>query len=163
MRTEMLYQILGLTNTDESLISAIAEIGGKVETLSPKNIRELGTDYVNITNRGISLAFQARARFEMSRGTPRGAGPYVLSGIFYYPHGGEDLDPYVGCAPFSASPVSTRDEALLHYGTPDRTEEDEEEIDWDQWSKEARQLRTSYRSDLTISTISVSIPLLPSR
>ncbi len=53
-----------------------------------------------------------------------------------------------------------RDDALTAYGKPDLTEEDDDEIDWDQWIKETRQVRTSYRSDLTISTILVSVPMV---
>ena len=160
MEAENLYLLLGLTNTDETLVAAIASQGGSVENLSPRNIRDLGTDYVNVQNKGISLAFQSRARFEETRGSPRGDGAYVLTTIFYYPNGGEDLEPYMGQAPFASHSVSSRAEALLNYVRPDRTEEDDDEIDWDEWRKDGHQVRVSYFSDLTVSTILVSIPMM---
>lgn len=42
---------------------------------------------------------------------------------------------------------------------PSRTEEDDGEIDWDQWSKDGRQVCASYREDLLIDTVSVSVPM----
>lgn len=159
MSIDNLHQLLGMTNTEQDLISAIAEHGGNVADLSAKNIRELGTDFVNLGDRGLSLAFQARARYEDSRGSPRGEGPYVLVAIFYYPNGGTDLEAYTGPAPFASDGVFNRDDALRVYGKPDRTEEDDDEIDWDQWKKDERQLRASYRADLRIDTVSVSVPM----
>lgn len=159
MNAEDLHLVLGMTNTDQPLISAIAEHGGNVADLSAKNIRELGTDYVNLGEKGLSLAFQSRARFEDSRGQPRGEGPYVLAAIFYYPNGGTDLSPYSGPAPFVSEPLRNREEALSAYGEPTRTEADDDEIDWDQWGREGRQLRANYREDLTIDTVSVSAPM----
>ncbi|ANH67316.1 hypothetical protein [Mitsuaria sp. 7] len=160
MNIEDFHQLLGLSNTDQELVAAIAEHGGNVADLSAKNIRELGTDYVNLSEKGLSLAFQSRARFEDSRGTPRGEGPYVLSGMFYYPHGGTDLSTYAGPAPFASDSVRNREDALRAYGEPSRTEEDDDEIEWDQWSKDGRQLRTSYSEDLQIDTVSVSVPMV---
>ncbi len=77
MKIENLYELLGLTNTDEALVSAIAAHGGNVADLSPKNIRDLGTDYVEISDKGVSLAFQptrdeSRRRIDGLRET----GPY---------------------------------------------------------------------------------------
>jgi hypothetical protein len=160
MNIEDFHQLLGLSNTDQELVAAIAEHGGNVADLSAKNIRELGTDYVNLSEKGVSLAFQSRARFEDSRGAPRGEGPYVLSGMFYYPHGGTDLSTYEGPAPFASEGVRNREDALRAYGAPSRTEEDDDEIEWDQWGKDGRQLRTSYSEDLQIDTVSVSVPMV---
>ena len=160
MRIEGLHELLGLTSMDQTLISAIAEHGGNVSDLSAKNIRELGTDHVNLSEKGLSLAFQSRARFEDSRGQPLGEGPYVLAAMFYYPNGGTDLSAYAGPAPFVSEPVRNREEALRLYGEPSRTESDDDEIDWDQWGRAGRQLRASYREDLTIDTVSVSVPML---
>jgi hypothetical protein len=160
MNIEDFHQLLGMTNANHELISAIGEHGGNVADLSPKNIRELGTDYVNLSEKGLSLAFQSRTRFEGSRGTPRGEGPYVLSGMFYYPHGGTDLGTYTGPAPFASEGIRNRDDALRVYGDPSRTEEDDDEIEWDQWGKDGRQLRASYREDLQIDTVSISVPMV---
>jgi hypothetical protein len=160
MNLEDFHQLLGLSNTDRELIDAIAEHGGNVADLSPEDIRELGTDHLNLSQKGLSLAFQSRVRFEMSRGTPRGEGPFVFGGMFYYPDGGTDLSPYEGPAPFASEGVRNRADALRVYGEPSRTEEDDGEIDWDQWSRDGRQVRASYREDLVIDTVSVSVPMM---
>ncbi|WP_416762582.1 hypothetical protein ACNI65_09400 [Roseateles sp. So40a] len=158
MRIEELHNVLGLTNVDALLQQAIEAAGGSVQVLSPKKIRELGSDFVNINDKGVSLSFLSRGDYEDEHGVPRGAGPYVLACIFYFPFGEGDAQAYEGVAPFADASLKSRDDALRAYGAPHKTEEDEGEIEWDEWIKGGRQLRVSYTSELAIQDISVAVP-----
>lgn len=158
MRIEELHNVLGLTNVDAPLQQAIEAEGGSVQVLSPKKFRDLGSDFVNLNDKGVSLSFLTRSDFEDEHGVPGGAGPYVLSCIFYFPFGEGDAQPYEGVAPFSGAALKSRDDALQAYGAPHKTEDDDGEIEWDEWIKDGRQLRVSYTSELAIQDISVSVP-----
>ena len=160
MKIQDLNQLLGLTNTDQALIDAISQLGGDVAKLSAKKMREEGSDFVNLVDAGVSLAFLTRAGYESDHATPRGAGPFVFGAAFYYPFGGSEVEAFAGPSPFADSTLQTREDALRAYGTPDITEEDDDEIDWDEWEKDGLQVRVSYKSDLRISDISVAVPMV---
>lgn len=153
-------ELLGLTNTDSALINAIAENGGDVTQLSPKKVRELGSDFVFLPAKGVVLSFATRAKFESSYDTtPRGDGPYVLTTMFCYPYGSEHVDAYVDIAPLSECVVRDRKDALAAYGEPARTKGSDDEVVWDQWRLNGIQVRTTYDDERSVLTISVSIPM----
>lgn len=160
MNIENIHQLLGLSNTDAQIIEAIEANGGSVSTLSPKKLSSEGSDFVHLKAKGVSLTFVPRAAFQMRRGEPRGDGPYIFAGAFFYPAGAEDVDAYSGIAPFGQAQVATREDALRVYGEPQRSMEDDDVFEWDQWMFDGRQVRTNYSDGVQIDNISVSVPMV---
>lgn len=160
MNIENIHQLLGLSNTDAQLTAAIEAHGGTVSELSPKTLSSEGSDFVHLKAKGVSLTFVPRAAFQLKRGEPRGGGPYIFAGAFFYPAGDDHVDGYAGIAPFGQSAVTTRESALRVYGAPQRSMEDEAVFEWDQWTFDGRQVRTYYRDGALVDNISVSVPML---
>lgn len=160
MNIENIHQLLGLSNTDAQLADAIQAHGGSVAALSPKTLSAEGSDFVHLKAKGVSLTFVPRAAFELKRGEPRGRGPYIFAGAFFYPAGDDHVDGYAGIAPFGQSAVTTRESALCVYGEPQRSMEDEAVFEWDQWTFDGRQVRTYYRDGALVDHISVSVPMM---
>lgn len=154
-------QLLGLTTTDAALIEAVKANGGDVSTLSAKKVKELGSDFISMSSAGIVLSLVSRSMFELDHERePGGDGPYVVTTAFHYVQGSDDVEPYVGEAPFANVAIKTREEALATYGDPARTKGDEGEVVWDQWLINELQLRVTYDDDQAITIISVSIPMV---
>lgn len=128
-------------------------------SLSEKKLSSEGSDFVHLKAKGVSLTFVPRAAFQLKRGEPRGDGPYIFAGAFFYPAGAADVDAYVGIAPFGQSAVATREDALRVYGKPQRSMEDDDVFEWDQWTFVGRQVRTYYSDGAQIDNISVSVPM----
>ena len=159
MKLEKFSELLGWTTTDADLVSAVKSYGVSVEDLSKSELSETGQDFLFLKAEGLELSFSPRARFTVTRGEPKGSGPVVLTGMFYRPTGSDDVDPYQGPAPFAKESIQSREDALRLYGKPEKTEEDDGEIDWDQWKFEGFQVRVYYRGP-EIHSISVSVPML---
>ncbi|QPF71794.1 hypothetical protein G8A07_01835 [Roseateles sp. DAIF2] len=161
-----LPSLLGLTELDAPLIAAILAYttpaaGAPVPTeLSQKRKKEIRSGFVLLKEQGVVMAFSPREAHAADYGEPRGAGTQVLSGLFYYPVGSEEVEPYEGDAPFANQPIETRDEALAAYGAPSDGEADDDEdgFEWEQWQIDGRELSLDYDEDGTVLTITVALP-----
>lgn len=160
MQLEQFPMLLGLSNTDDAVIRAIAAHDASVTELSAKKLSAEGSDFVELKAKGLSLAFVPRSAFEQRRGTPCGAGPYILAGLLYHPAGANGMDAYTGSAPLAQGTVHSRDQAQQAYGPPERSMDDDGVPEWDQWTIEGRQLRINYRDGNAVESISISVPLL---
>lgn len=160
MTPDRLFTLVGMTNTDSAVIDAIQAHGGSIDALSPTKLKEQTTDFVQLTDLGIALAFTPREFFSRNYRDPIGAGPYAMSGVFYYPNGAAKVSAYRGPLPFSSGPVSNRDEALAAFGAPLETEEEDGDVYWDLWIKgDGRQLKVDYNDELKVKTVLVSFPM----
>lgn len=133
MTPDLFPQLLGLTISDEALHQAIAPHAAGDAALTPARIQKLKTDFLMLTELGVVFSFSNRDAYQRDYGAPRGEGAKVLSGIFYYPQGSEEVEPYEGPSPLSEAPVETREEALAAYGEPDASDGEEDAIEWEQW------------------------------
>ncbi len=158
-------QLLGLTNTDEALIAAIMANASGDAKLTPKKVQDLTADFVMLRQAGVVMSFSTRETHTSDFGAPRGDGPRVLSGLFYYPLGSEEVDPYAGIAPLAAGPVRTREDALAAYGEPtdsemDDADGDDDAIEWEQWHLQGVELTADYDDDEQVVTLTVSLPMV---
>lgn len=160
MSIENIHQLLGLSNTDAQIVEAIEAHEGSISSLSAKKLSSEGSDFVHLKSKGVSLTFVPRAAFQLKRGEPRGDGPYIFAGAFFYPAGAADVDAYMDIAPFGQAAVATREDALRVYGEPERSMEDDDVFEWDQWTFDGRQVRTYYSDGAQIDNISVSVPMM---
>lgn len=148
--------LIGFTNTDPVLLDALHANGGDTASLTPRRFREYGAAAVSLPHLGVELSFSPRATYASERGQPRGNGPYVLDGIFYMLGDGEST--YAGLPPFASVPIRVRDDALQVYGRPVATDEDGDRIDGDDWRIQGFHLSLTYRHDLSLRQIAVSLP-----
>jgi hypothetical protein len=164
MTPDHLPQLLGLTNTDEALIAAIMANASGDAKLTPKRIQDLKADFVMLRQAGLVMSFSTRETHTSDFGPPRGDGPRVLSGLFYYPMGSEEVDPYEGIAPLAAGRVLTREDALAAYGEPSDGEEEDPEgddvVEWEQWHVQGLELTADYDDDEQVVTLTVSLPMV---
>ncbi|ALV07675.1 hypothetical protein [Roseateles depolymerans] len=158
MTTDQLVHLLGFTNIDGALVEAIKANGSSVDALSPKRMKETTSDYVSLVDKGVVLSFTPREYYSRDYGEPQGAGPFVMTGVFYYPNGSSEVSAYRGPVPFAKGAVLNRDQALLALGEPEETDEEDGEVYWDLWSVESRLLQVSYRKDLSTAAITVCLP-----
>lgn len=159
-----LHTLLGLTEADPPLVAAIlahtAPAGSPAPTeLSQKRKKEIRSGFVLLKDVGVVLSFTPREAHAVDFGEPLGSGTHVLSALFYYPEGSDEVEPYEGDAPFASSPIDTRDAALEAYGAPSDGEEDDGVVDWQQWQIDGRELTADYADDGAVLTITVSLPL----
>jgi hypothetical protein len=159
-----LPRLLGLTELDAPLIAAVlahtTPDGTPVPTeLSQKRKKEIRAGFVHLKEAGVVLSFSPRETHSVDYGEPLGPGTHVLSSIFYYPEGSEEVDPYKGNGPFSTTPVTTREAAVAAYGEAVDAEDDEGVFEWEQWELEGRELTADYADDGAVLTITVSLAL----
>ncbi|OWQ84460.1 hypothetical protein CDN99_24535 [Roseateles aquatilis] len=165
MTPDTLPSLLGLTDADPSLVAAIlahspGNAGGAAPTeLSQKRRREIRAGFVLLKEVGVVMAFASSDAYAADHGAPKGAGGQVLSAVFYYPEGSEEVEPYEGHAPFAAGPVTTREDALREYGEPSDGEEEEGVVEWEQWLVDGLELTADYADDGAVLTITVSPPI----
>jgi len=159
MNADRLFTLVGMTNTDDDVINAIKVNGGSIDSLSPKKLKELTTDFVQLNELGIALAFTPKDFFSRNYREPTGSGPYAMSGVFYYPNGSAKVSAYLGLIPFSNGPVGNREEALAAFGEPQETEEEDGDVYWDVWMKDGRQVKVDYNDELAVKTVLVSFPM----
>lgn len=150
--------MLGMTSVDVPLIEGIQANGGAVSTLSAKKIKEDLSDFVVLKEMGVILAFVGREAFRSSYCEPRGDGEYVMDGVFYYPNGSSSVSSYTGSIPFANGPVRNRDEAILAFGSPESTEEEDGEIYWDIWRRDGIRIKVDYRGEGAVKTVLFSLP-----
>lgn len=153
-------RLLGLTNTDDALIQAVVAHAEGDASLSPAKLQKLRADFVMLEALGVVFAFASREQFQREYGEPRGPGPRVLSGVFYYPEGSDEVEPYEGPAPLLEVAVVDREEALAAYGEPEATEEDSGVVEWDQWSLGGIELGVDYDEDEVVLSLTATLPLL---
>ncbi|MDH0868129.1 hypothetical protein [Mitsuaria sp. GD03876] len=161
-----LHQLLGLTEVDPPLIAALLAHAPPAGTpapteLSQKRKKEIRAGFVLLKDVGVVMAFSPREAHAVDHGEPLGPGTHVLSALFYYPEGSEEVEPYQGDAPFAAGPVEDRDAALAAYGAPSDGEEDDGVTEWEQWQVDGRELTADYADDGAVLTITVSLPAAP--
>jgi len=159
-----LPSLLGLTEVDAPLIAAIlahtTPAGTSLPTeLSQKRKKEIRAGFVLLKEAGVVLSFTPREAHAADFGEPLGPGTHVLSAVFYYPEGSEEVDPYEGDAPFAGSPVTTREAAIAAYGEAVDGEEEEGVFEWEQWAIDERELTADYADDGAVLTFTVSLPL----
>jgi hypothetical protein len=142
------------TNLDQLLKSA----GASVQSLSAKTLRAEGSDAIELKSLGLELAFWEREGYERKMGAPKDAGKAILAAAFAYGPGGKSFKPYTGPIPFSSGPIVNRQDALNGFGTPDVTEEDDDVVEWDQWTKDGLQVRATYNDDGSLWNLSFSVP-----
>ncbi len=159
-----LHHLLGLTDLDPPLVAALlahtAPAGAPVPTeLSQKRRKEIRAGFVLLKDAGVVMSFTPRETHAVDFGEPLGAGTHVLSALFYYPEGSEEVEPYTGHAPFAEGPVDTREQALAAYGAPSDGEEEEGVVEWEQWQLDGRELTADYADDGAVLTLTVALPL----
>lgn len=159
-----LPRLLGLTEVDAPLIAAIlahtTPAGAPAPTeLSQKRKKEIRAGFVLLKELGVVMSFTPRETHAVDFGEPLGPGTHVLSALFYYPEGSEEVEPYAGDAPFASTPVETREQALAAYGAPSDGEEEEGIVEWEQWQLEDRELTADYADDGAVLTLTVALPL----
>lgn len=158
MNPSQFVTLLGMTNSDESLIEGVKANGGSVSTISAKKMKEILSDFVVFNEIGVTLAFVPREAFKISYCDPRGDGDYVMDGVFYFPNGSSSVLSYKGSIPFANGPVQNRDEAISAFGSPEFTEEEDGEIYWDIWRQEGLRIKVDYRDGGAVKTVLFSIP-----
>ena len=159
-----LPSLLGLTESDAPLIAAVlahtTPAGTPAPTeLSQKRKKEIRAGFVHLKEAGVVLSFSPRETHAVDYGEPLGTGTHVLSAIFYYPEGSEEVDPYKGNGPFATTPVNTREAATAAYGEAVDSEEEEGVFEWEQWEVEGREITVDYADDGAVLTITVSLTL----
>lgn len=160
-----LHNLLGLTELDAPLIAALlahtTPAGAPAPTeLSQKRKKEIRAGFVLLKDAGVVMSFSPRETHAVDYGEPLGAGTHVLSALFYYPEGSEEVEPYAGDAPFADGPVETRDQALAAYGAPSDGEEDDGVVEWEQWQVDGRELTADYADDGAVLTLTVALPVV---
>lgn len=153
-------RLLGLTNLDEALTQAVAAHAGDDPGLSPAKLQKLRADFLMLEALGVVFAFTSREQFQREYGEPRGAGPRVLSGVFYYPEGSDEVEAYEGPAPLAEAAIVDREEALAAYGEPEATEEEGGIVEWDQWSLGGVEIGADYDEDQVVLSLTATLPLL---
>lgn len=159
MTPQLFPQLLGLTNTDEALHQAVAPHAQGDAALTPARIQKLKSDFLMLTDLGVVLSFSARDAFQRDYGAPRGEGPRVLSSIFYYPQGSEEVEPYEGLAPLSDVAVEIREEALAAYGEPEASDGEDTAIEWEQWVVQGTEISADYDEDGEVLCLTVALPM----
>ena len=161
MKMNDFVPFLGCSELNVELVNILKSAGADIQSLSRKKLRSQGIEGLELRDLGLFLTFEERQSFERSSGQPRDAGEAILAGVFAYGQGSKTYAEYKGAIPFSKGAVAVRADALREFGTPSKTEvdEDEDTVDWDDWFKNGLQLRCTYRADGSIKVISVSVPL----
>ena len=159
-----LPSLIGLTEVDAPLIAAVLAYttppGTPAPTeLSQKRKKEIRAGFVLLKEAGVVLSFTPREAHATDFGEPLGPGTHVLSAVFYYPEGSEEVDPYEGDAPLANAPVTTRDAAIAAYGEALDGEEEEGVFEWEQWQIDGREITADYADDGAVLTLTVSLPL----
>lgn len=91
----------------------------------------------------------------------------MLSGIFYYPQGSEEVEPYEGIAPLGEATVETREEALAAYGEPEASDGEDDAVEWEQWVVQAVvqeveqvvELSADYDEDGEVLCLTAALPM----
>lgn len=167
MNPELFPHLLGLTNLDEALHQAVAAHANGDVALTPARIQKLKSDFLMLTELGVVFSFSSRDAFQREYGAPRGEGPRVLSGIFYYPQGSEEVEPYEGIAPLGEATVETREEALAAYGEPEASDGEDDAVEWEQWVVQAVvqeveqvvELSADYDEDGEVLCLTAALPM----
>jgi len=159
MTPDLFPQLLGLTTADPALHEAVAAHAHGDAALAPARIQALKTDFLMLTELGVVFSFSDRAAFQREYGVPRGEGAKVLSGIFYYPLGSEEVEPYEGPAPLSDQPVETREEALAAYGEPEGSDGESDAIEWEQWLVQGVEVSADYDDDGEVLCLTAALPM----
>lgn len=167
MNPELFPHLLGLTNLDEALHQAVAAHANGDAALTPARIQKLKSDFLMLTELGVVFSFSSRDAFQREYGAPRGEGPRVLSGIFYYPQGSEEVEPYEGIAPLGEATVETREEALAAYGEPEASDGEDDAVEWEQWVVQAGvpgveqgvELSADYDEDGDVLCLTAALPM----
>lgn len=152
-------QLLGRSTTDETLLQALAAHAAGNSHLAPAKVQKLKSDFLMLESLGIVFSFSSRQAFERDYGTPKGEGDRILSAIFYYPDGSDEVDPYEGPGPMSDIPVETRTDALAAYGEPAESEAEDDDIEWEQWLIEGVEISADYDEHLDVLTLTASLPM----
>lgn len=159
MNADQLFVLVGMTNTEAEVIDAIKAIGGSVDALSPKKLKDLTIDFVQFNGLGVALAFTPKEFYARNYRDPIGAGPYAMSGVFYYPNGTAKVSAYLGGIPFAGGPVRNREEALAAFGDPQETEQEDGDVYWDIRMRDGRQIKVDYNDALAVKTVLISLPM----
>lgn len=149
------FGLVGLTNADSVLVDAVSANGGSVDTLSAKKIQEITTDFVYLVDKGVVLSFVSNESYSLKYGAPKGAGPFVMNGVAYYPHGSSKVASYDGVMPFAQGLVRHRAEAIEAFGQPEKTDDEDGPVYWDIWNKEGRMIKADYHDDLSVKAVAV--------
>jgi hypothetical protein len=158
MLADQLIDLLGFTNTDSPLIEAVKAHGGSIESISPKKMREIISDFIPFADKGVELAFRPREFYEGDYGSPKGEGPYVMVAVFYFPNGSSKYSAYQGKVPLATGPVTNRDQAFAAFGKPEETDEEDGQIYSDLWTVEGKLVHVDYHDDLSVALITVGFP-----
>ncbi|WAC71413.1 hypothetical protein OU995_17715 [Roseateles sp. SL47] len=159
MTPELFPQLLGLTNTDPALHEAVAPHAQGDTALAPARIQKLKSDFLMLTSLGVVFSFSNRETFQREFGAPRGEGPKVLSGIFYYPQGSEEVEPFEGAGPLTDAPVEIRQEALAAYGEPEASDGEDGAIEWEQWLVQGVELSADYDDEGEVLCLTAALPI----
>jgi hypothetical protein len=155
--TELL-PFIGCSELNAGLAELMKSAGGSISSLSMKKLRSQGVEGMEFHAQGLSLTFNEREDYIRTYAEPKDAGEAILVAVFAYVAGSKTFTPYTGPIPFSTGPVATREDALREFGTPARTEEEDDVIEWDQWLKDGFQMRARYRDDGAVKIVSITLP-----
>ncbi|MBO9688289.1 MAG: hypothetical protein J7598_16930 [Mitsuaria chitosanitabida] len=158
-----LPKLIGLTELDAPLVAAILQYAPGVEgatELSQKRKKEMRAGFVMLKALGVVMSFSPREAHAADYGEPQGAGESVLSALFYYPEGSEEVDPFEGLLPFAEAEVATREDAHREFGEPADGEEEEGVVEWEQWLVDDFEVTADYDEDGTLLTLTVALPVV---
>lgn len=153
-----LLTFLGASELDAGLARLLKSAGSDIGSISRKKLRMQGMEGIELHDKGLALTFNEREDYIETYGMPKDAGEAILVAVFAYGAGSKTFKPYAGPIPFSKGPIANRQDALREFGTPYRTEEEDDVIEWDEWNKDGLQVRTTYRDEGSVKIISFSVP-----
>jgi hypothetical protein len=159
MDANALIAFLGHTNGNSNFKALLGSNGISSE-LAIKKLKSEGMAHIEAKALGLEMVFDEIDGFRRKRREPNeDGGEGVLSGVVFYPNGSKSYSEFVGSTPFGLKDMKTRDEFHRIFGSPLKTEDDDGQLEWEQWLRDGKQIRATYREDGTIKLVSISIPL----
>jgi hypothetical protein len=158
MTLNELLPFFGCSELDAGLAQLLKSAGANIASISKKKLRSQGVEGIELHAQGLAMTFNEREDYIKTYAEPKDAGEAILVAAFAYGAGSKTFKPYTGPIPFSKGPIANRQDALREFGTPHRTEEEDDVVEWDQWIKDGFQVRTTYRDDGSVKVVSLTIP-----
>lgn len=158
MTLNELLPFIGCSELNAGLGQLLKSAGANIASLSMKKLRSQGVEGMEIHAQGLALTFNEREDYIRTYAEPKDEGEAILVAVFAYGAGSKTFKPYQGPIPFSKGPIANRQDALREFGTPLRTEEEDDVVEWDQWVKDGLQMRTTYRDDGSVKVLSFTVP-----
>ena len=158
MTLNELLPFLGCSERDAGLAALLKAAGADIASISMKKLRVQGMEGIEIKPHGLALTFSERDDYIATYAVPKDAGEAILVAAFAYGAGSKTFKAYAGPVPFAKGNVADREDALREFGAPARTEEEDDVVEWDQWTKDGLHLRATYRNDGSLKVLMIAVP-----